>query len=150
MVQTFYKKIVFIDGDQTTNDMILIYKKYFLEDEIETIFIRFVPKGSNPPSCLKSFSHYPNFKIQLLKNFTAGKEVVDKYITALIQKAVLDGYTDINVISGDYDFVDIFRLVSMTQELKEDISFSLFIPKVPKESRLAKCGNKIFNVRIIK
>lgn len=97
------KTLVFVDGDQYTKSRLdLILKRYHDQD------IRWITASTIPKPVQKS-----------IKNITAlgdmsdkGKESADKYIAIAIQKAISDGKRDIVVVSVDYDFINIFKMLS--------------------------------------
>ena len=65
---------------------------------------------------------------------------VDKFIFGYIQTAIGKGYTDITIISSDYDFIDIFH---MSNQLNTKvISFTLIIPRrIGRLKQLKSMGN---------
>lgn len=84
-----------------------------------------------------------------LVGYSKGKEVVDKFIGAYIQKALSDGYTDITVVSSDYDFIDIFKMaLVLNPTIDNNVSFRMIIPK-PK-GRLAALPTKVCNIDVIR
>ena len=137
------KSVVFIDGDQGIPVIIATYHKYC--KGTETHLIRQVFANHNEPKALRELEG-PN-KVYL-NGYTSGKEIVDKFIGASIQKAVQDGYTHITVISSDYDFVDIFKMAVQIDPKANEVSFRMVIPK--PQGRLNELGDQIANIEIIK
>jgi hypothetical protein len=116
------KKIAFIDGDQGIAQSVTAYHTHLVG--IETHFVKMIREGDNEPRALR----YENdFNKVYLSGYTVGKEVVDKFIGAYIQKAVGDGYNHITVVSNDYDFVDIFKMAARLNPGKE-LTFRLIVP----------------------
>jgi len=116
------KKIAFIDGDQGIPQLVSAYHTHLVGTE--THLVKMLREGDNEPHLLRK-EH--DFNKVYLRGYTVGKEVVDKFIGAYIQKAVSDGYTHITVVSNDYDFVDIFK---MTAKLNPDknLTFRMIVP----------------------
>lgn len=137
------RSIAFIDGDQDLNLSILIYNKYL--QETKTIFIRQMPENANPPKKLKNLSKLNSI---YLSGFSTKKEIVDKCIAIYIHKAIIEGYTNITVVSSDYDFVDIFKLMSVINHAYAHIKFKLIIPH--PLGKLSVLPHNVQNIEIIK
>jgi hypothetical protein len=116
------KKIAFIDGDQPLPQIIAAYQQYLVG--IETHLVRAMSNDAGEPRALRGDQ---GFNKIYLRGYSVGKEVVDKFIGAYIQKAVDGGYTEISVVSNDYDFIDIFK---MAAKLNPDRSlvFRIIVP----------------------
>ena len=135
-------KLVLLDGDQPLLEILKSYTRYIEpHDNQETYFIQLADVSSKGPKVLK---YYPKITRILLSGFSSGKEIVDKYIFGYIQTAISNGYTDITVISSDYDFIDIFRMSNRLNV--KVISFTLIIPR--RAGRL-KSLKSIDNITII-
>ena len=131
-------KLVLLDGDQPLLEILAAYTKYIeKQDNCETYFVQLADVTSRGPKVLK---YYPNIKRILLSQFYPGKEIVDKFIFGYIQTAIGKGYTDITIISSDYDFIDIFH---MSNQLNiKVISFTLIIPRrIGRLKQLKSMGN---------
>ena len=118
------KEIVFIDGDQHQAGCMRTF--HHLYGDKETVLVRQVavsPSGEyNIPVVYKNKSS--SFRFVFLSEYRSGKETCDKYVAAAIQKAVAEGYRKITVVSNDYDFVEIFRMIA---ELNENLEGAEFI-----------------------
>ena len=55
-------------------------------------------------------------------------KTTDKFIAMMIAQKIKDGYTDFTVISGDTDFVDIFKM-AMIANPEMSFNFRFIIPK---------------------
>lgn len=128
------KRIAFIDGDQGVTKMIDIYDEYLKPDNVETHFIRLAGKNARPPKALKD----TDFNKIYLTGYENGKEVVDKFIAGYIQKSVDEGYKEITVVSGDYDFIDIFKMAMMLNENATNVKFRMIISSNNKKFKNAK------------
>ena len=140
------KKIAFIDGDQPLPGVLAAYEQYVANTGTETHLVRAFT-GGKPPRILGKDNLKEINKVYL-RGYATGKEVTDKYIAGMIQKAVADGYNHITVISSDYDFIDIFKMaVEISPELKNS-TMRLIVPCA--EGKMAKIGTRTHNVDIIK
>lgn len=139
------KKIAFIDGDQNVHQVLKAYEKYVANTGTETHFIQLKPEGHNEPKLLRNRS---DFNKIYLAGMTAKKEVVDKFISAYIQRAVSEGYKEITVISSDYDFIDIFKMAVQVDPNASRVTFRMIIPKA--QGRAAELPEKLLNIEIIK
>lgn len=137
------KRIVFIDGDQDIPVSIAAYNKYGKGSE--THIVRQIFSNHEPPKALRNMSG-PN--MVFLRGYTSGKEIVDKFIGASIQKAIADGYTHITVVSSDYDFIDIFKMAAMIDPKASEVTFRMVIPN--PQGRMVDLGDQIANIEIIK
>lgn len=138
------RKIAFIDGDQSIERALAAYDEYVANTGTETHFVKMAPSGHNEP---KAIRHRDDINRVYLQG-TAGKEVVDKFIAGYIQRAVTEGYTHITVISGDYDFIDIFKMAAQIDSAANNITFRMIIPKAL--GRLATLPAQIKNIEIVK
>lgn len=118
------KTITFIDGDQANRELLNCYTKHIepLDSEVHYVTVTPIPKAVNP------IFHSDKVTLTELKGFFKGKESTDKYIAAHIIKSISQGFTKINVISNDYDFLDIFKMVVMIEECPDNIDFTLYMP----------------------
>lgn len=137
------KKIAFLDGDQPLASILALYTKYLTGTE--THLIRQSIPGHLEPHKLRD----QTFNKIYLTGFRYGKETVDKYIGAFIQKSIADGYTDITVVSGDYDFIDIFKIAIQLNPTAKNVVFRMIVP--------SNCTGKVFenhatinNIEIVK
>jgi predicted RNA-binding protein with PIN domain len=138
------KKIAFIDGDQSIQHSLKIYKKYLANTNTETHLIKLLPPGHNQPKLLKNV----DFNKIYISEYTSSKECVDKFIGAYIQHAVSAGYQEITVVSSDYDFIDIFKMASMIDQRAKKITFRLIVPQA--KGRLNDLPPKFRNIEVIK
>lgn len=137
------KQIAFLDGDNPLVGVIAAYQKYLLG--IETHLVKAQSETAEEPRILRK-QHTIN-KIYL-RGYTTGKEVVDKFIGAYIQKAIQDGYQEITVVSSDYDFIDIFKMAIELNPEAVKVSFRMIIPNA--QGRLNDLPNHIRNISIIR
>lgn len=138
------KRIAFLDGDQPLPGIINAYN-LFLKGT-ETHLIRLQNSSHAEPKILKKLDSSIN-KIYLV-DYTAGKEVVDKFITAYIQKAIDSKYTHITVVSSDYDFIDTFKMSVMLNPLASHVTFRMIVPKA--KGRLSEFESNVVNIEIVK
>lgn len=141
------RKIAFIDGDQPLPGLLECYEKCVLGTKTDTFFIRAIAEGVNPPKIMKKFKDVTSV---MLVGYTAGKEVVDKYIGASIQKAIADGYTEITVISGDYDFIDIFKMAMKIDDRANTVKFNMIIPRNSTEKKNVTIPRQNLNISVFK
>lgn len=139
------RKIAFIDGDQPLPGLLECYEQCIQGTKTDTFFIRVMAEGNHPPKIIKKFKDVTSV---MLVGYTAGKEVVDKYIGASIQKAIADGYTEITVISGDYDFIDIFKMAMKIDERANNVKFNMIIPRNATEKKNVTLSK--LNINILK
>jgi uncharacterized LabA/DUF88 family protein len=102
----FPKRIAYMDGDQDITGLKCAYHKHL--HGVETHLVRTVNNNTDKPP--RQLECENGFNKIYLRGYRSGKEVTDKFIGASIQKAVSEGYKEITVVSGDYDFVDIFKM----------------------------------------
>ncbi len=139
------KRIAFLDGDQPIPGLLKAYDQHIKGTNTETHLVRWMQANHNEPSSLKAID--PNINKVYLRDFRAGKEVSDKFIGQWMQKAVLEGYTHITVVSSDYDFVDIFKMIAKLSDVK-DINFRLIVSM--NQDQIPKWENKVANMQIVK
>jgi hypothetical protein len=97
-----------------------VKKRFFLNEEVQWIHC-----GKHTP---KIVSKDKTNNVVSLSEFSAkGKETTDKYIAMAIQKLVSEGVVDICVVSSDFDFVDIFKMITVTNPDK-CLKFKLIAP----------------------
>src|ERR1035437_7685511 len=120
------RKIAFLDGDQPLNGIINSYQKYLVGTETHLIRAFTENAHTKEPKVLRMLDKKIN-KIYL-GGYTRGKEIVDKFIGAYIQKAVQDGYKHITVVSSDYDFIDIFKMALVLNPKVTDVTFRIIVP----------------------
>lgn len=140
------KRIAFLDGDQSW-PALLRAKNQFLSG-VECHFIKLVGVDQNES---KELAKVKDLNKIYLRGYKTGKEVCDKYIAAAIQKAVSDEYTEITVISSDYDFIDIFRMVveiNTDMGVMDDVSFKLILPLHQKQDKGRVLTNNISIVKM--
>ena len=140
------RSIAFLDGDQPIPGILNAYQKHLAGKVDETHLIRLKADDQNEPKPLRKVT---DINKVYLSGLTSGKEVVDKFIGAGIQKAVADGYTKIIVVSSDFDFIDLFKMAAMLDRRCESITFTLIVPKA--QGRLAEAvGTQVNNIKVIK
>jgi hypothetical protein len=137
------KSIAFLDGDNPLPGIIAAYDKYL--KGTETHMVRARETGSGEPRILRG-EH--GFNKIYLTGYTAGKEITDKFIGAYIQKAVSDGYTEITVVSSDYDFIDTFKMAVVLDPAAANVTFRMIIPATA-QGRLNNLPDKVCNISII-
>lgn len=141
-----YQKIAFIDGDQSLPAVLNAYHKHLSGKVSQTYLVR-MDNGNCEPKLLRKMV---GINKVYLSGFTSGKEVVDKFIGASIQKAIADGFTDISVISSDYDFIDQFKMAAILDKRANNITFTLIVP-TNLGGRLEQAANTKFNnIKVVK
>lgn len=137
------KKIAFLDGDQDLKKILAAYKKYLIGTE--THLIRLQADSHLEPKQLRNI---PALNKIYLSGYTRGKEIVDKFIGAYIQKSVQEGYTHITVVSSDFDFIDIFKMAVILNPEATNITFRIIVPNV--QGRMCDMPDKVANIEIVK
>ena len=137
-----FKKIAFIDGDQGQKALIAAYTDHVDKDDTVTHYV----SASSISS--KVAKYHPEIIRTQLQGFSTGKEIVDKYIGAAIQKAIGEGFNHITVISSDYDFIDIFKLITILDETASNLTFRMIVPRLT--SKTAPLPAKLANIEVIK
>lgn len=139
------KRIAFIDGDQDLPKVLDVYQNHL--KGIETHLIRAKQDHHNAPKLLRK--EIAGLNKIYLSGFTAGKEIVDKFIAAYIQDAIINGYTEITVVSNDFDFIDIFKMAMILNPEVKNVSFKIIVPK--GSGRICEVhDNQIANISIVK
>lgn len=139
------RKIAFIDGDQSIPESLAAYNEHVANTGTETYFIRLKDARHGEPRAMRKVEGINKI---YLSGMTSKKEVVDKFISAYIQRAVSEGYSEITVISSDYDFIDIFKMAVQVDPRAMNITFRMIIPMA--RGRLENLPDKIMNIEIIK
>lgn len=143
------RKIAFIDGDQHLPELLKAYQDHVAGTNTETHLIRLMSKSKsnrdNEPHVLRKIKGINKI---YLDGFSTGKEVTDKFIGAYIQKAIADGYTHITVVSGDYDFIDIFKMAAIVDKKASKLTFRMVIPNA--KGRLKDLPEQLLNIEIVK
>lgn len=140
------KKIAFIDGDQPLSEVLAAYDQYVANTGTETHLVR-AETNKKPPKVLRNTKHVEINQVYL-RGYATGKEVTDKYIAGMIQKAVADGYKHITVISSDYDFLDIFKMAVRINPALKTATMRLIVPHAT--GKMARVESRVANVEIIK
>lgn len=139
------KRIAFLDGDQNIPEMIKLHAKYL--KGTETYMVRLKNDKAKEPKVLRNVTGFDRIYIE----GRAGKEAVDKFIAGYIQKAVHDGYSEITVVSSDYDFIDIFKMAVMINDKAAKVSFRMIVPIDGRDNELMKnVPARIANIEVIK
>lgn len=146
------KKIAFMDGDQDILAGLRAYDTHIKNTGTETHFVRMKPENHAAPKAMEA---YTDINQVYLSGFKRGKEVTDKYIAAMIQQAVDNGYQHITVVSADYDFIDIFKMAVMINPDATNVTFRMIVPTggapVGKQLQsMANQGTKIANIEVVK
>jgi hypothetical protein len=136
------KKIAFIDGDQDLDPLLNAYETYLAGTNTETHFVR-LRSTNNEPKKLRNVAFN-----RIYIDGTAGKECVDKFIAAYIQKAVSERYDEITVVSSDYDFIDIFKMAVVVDPTASEITFRIIIPVA--RGRIKELPAKVANITVVK
>jgi hypothetical protein len=139
------KKIAFIDGDQPIPTLLSAYTKYVANTGTESHFIKAKKSSENEPKALRNNSDLNKI---YLEDLSTGKEVVDKFIGAYIQKAVSEGYKEITVISSDYDFIDIFKMAVQLDPNAGQVLFKLIVPH--PQGKVCELPEKMLNIEVVK
>ena len=137
------KKIAFLDGDQALGGILAIHKKYLIGTE--THLIRLLSGDARPPRCLDGTDDINKI---YLRGYATEKEVADKFIGAYIQKSIHDGYTDITVVSSDYDFIDIFKMAMLLNPKAKNLNFRIIVPNA--QGKLKEAPERIANIEIVR
>ena len=137
------KSIAFLDGDQSLPGILAAHHKYLLG--IETHLVRLKDASAGEPKCLRKLDGVNKI---YLSGYSASKEVTDKFIGAYIQKAVQDGYSNITVVSSDYDFIDIFKMAVVLNPGAANLKFRMIIPHA--KGRLAELPEAVANIEIVR
>lgn len=140
------KKIAFLDGDQSLPGIIAAYQKYLIGTE--THLVRVLPPGHSAPRVLTNTPGLSDINKIYLTGYTTGKEVVDKFIGAYIQKSLQDGYKHITVVSSDFDFIDIFKLAVVLNPQATDVTFRIIVPHA--QGRMAALPDKVANIEVVR
>lgn len=139
------KKMAIMDGDQDLPKLMRAYHSYIANTGTETHFVKCHTVGHLPPKAVRDHDEINQI---YLSGFTGKKEVTDKYIGAMIQQAITDGYNHITVISADYDFIDIFKMAVMINPAAAEITFRMIAPGA--QGRVAQLPDHIANIEIVK
>ena len=139
------KRIAFLDGDNPLPQVLACHKKYLIG--IETHLIRCMGAEHKEPKILKNTK---NINKIYLRGMTIGKEITDKFIGAYIQKAIQDGYTEITVVSQDYDFIDIFKMAVLLNPEAAKLSFRIIVPIMNKGSKLTDMPAQVANISVVR
>ena len=139
------KKIAFLDGDRPLPGIIDAYKKYLIGTETHLVRAYTESKSNREPHILRHLGADIN-KIYL-SGYSTGKEIVDKFIAAYIQKALQDGYTHITVVSSGYDFIDIFKMAVTLNPGMSKVMFRMIVPR--PQGRLDE-SMELANIEIVK
>ena len=146
-----YSRLIIFDGDQSINPIMKVHDKIISKipkDKVRIEFVKMHYIGESPPKILKKF---PHINFVPLSGFSAKKEVVDKWIGIRIQQAIDAGCQQISVVSSDFDFVDIFRMILMMNPTKKNLNFTLIAPKPIGKLNAAIGQDAVFkNISIIK
>lgn len=140
-------RIAFIDGDQPLPEVLRAYHQYVKGTNTETHLVRAMPDNCNPPKALRKADLSQINKIYLT-GYTTKKEVTDKYIAALIQKAITDHFTHITVISSDYDFIDIFKMAVSINPTATNVTFRMIVPHA--QGRLVREECTVANIEVVR
>ena len=138
------RKIAFLDGDQPLPGILAAHQKYLLGTQ--THLVRLRGENAGEPHILREVTGINKI---YLTGYSTRKEVTDKFIGAYIQKALQDGFTDITVVSSDYDFIDVFKLAILLNPAASKVTFRLIIPSV-KGAKLEALPEKLLNIEIVK
>lgn len=139
------KRIAFLDGDNPLPQVLACHSKYLIG--IETHLIRAMGIECPEPKILYNTK---NINKIYLRGMALGKEVTDKFIGAYIQKAIQDGYTEITVVSQDYDFIDIFKMAVLLNPEAAKLSFRIIVPILHKGSKLSEMPAQVANISVIR
>ena len=122
------KRLFIVDGDGCTPHT------WVYEDVLGTSEVYVVRHTQSYFSKPKILDAYPEIIDVPLTGYRTSKETVDKYIGLMIQKAVSDGYRDINIVSRDCDMIDMARMLI---DINPDKKFTINII-MPNQKTLAK------------
>ena len=139
------KSAAFIDGDQDLQAAIAAHNTHIKGKYDEIYFVRLAPApGCNPPKLLKKLEGAEKIFVE----GSSGKEVVDKFIAGYIHRAVSEGFTEIAVLSNDFDFIDIFKMAAQINPRCEKVTFRLIAPKAC--GRLKDFESSVTNIEVVK
>lgn len=139
------KKIAFLDADQPLPGVLSAYNAHLADTNTEVHLVRMRLTGTNEPKRLRDIDS------SIIKTYLEdvdSAEAVDKFITAGIQRAVSDGYQEITVVSSDYGFLDIFKMITIINQDAIKIKFRLIVPVA--RGKLANVPNQVMNIEVIK
>ena len=142
------KKIAFLDGDQALVGIVSAYQKYLVGTETHLVRALTGLNRNNPTSREPKILRDLTINKIYLEGYTRGKEIVDKFIGACIQKAIGDGYKHITVVSSDYDFIDIFKMAVVLNPAVTDVTFRIIVPHA--QGKLAEIPDQISNIEIVR
>lgn len=132
------KKLFIIDGDCCLYDT-WAYESVLGNSEAYFVFIK--SEIANLP---KELLRYPELVPVPLLGYRTSKETVDKYIAMLLQKAIVDGYTDINIVSKDFDMLDIVDMAIDINSPEKFVRINVIMPNITNGiAKSADLGQKV-------
>jgi hypothetical protein len=129
------KSVLFVDGDMSLVQMDKILHE--IEHNFDEIcLVRLNQKDFNEPKIIRRIVWEFSDKINyfLVHEWRKGKESTDKFIIAAIQKAVMMNACHIAVLTSDFDFVDVYDIISQINP-ESEIKFEVFMPKNMKYTK---------------
>jgi hypothetical protein len=142
------KKIAFLDGDQALVGIVGAYQKYLIGTETHLVRALTGISNGDPKSREPKILRDLDINKIYLDGYTKGKEIVDKFIGAYIQKAIGDGYKHITVVSSDYDFIDIFKMAVVLNPMATDVTFRIIVPHA--QGKLAEMPDQVANIEVVR
>lgn len=121
-----FRDLYIIDGDNCGKDT-WVYDPVL--GSAEVVYVAWLGGDCAQPKVVKS---RPELQYTGLRGFRAGKEIADKYIAVLLQKAISSGYTNINIVSRDADMIDIARMVMIANTFDVKTNINIIMPNLGK------------------
>ena len=141
------KPLVLIDGDSLATSPFIVD---LLKPTMETYWFQAVKNNMAMPKFVKNAEFIYTVA---LAGCRTGKEAVDKYIGMVLTKAIIDGYTEIYIVSQDYDFIEIARMAAHIVEPKTKVSIKVVCPAkqaVPKDVNIAPVNSPTYSIQFFK
>lgn len=117
------KKLFLVDGDSCISDT-WVYVDVLGSSEVYVFHN--VTENQQKPKVIRNL---PEVNYIPVEGFKGSKETVDKLIGIMAQKAISEGYCEINIVSKDCDFPDIARLLAGVNPESNTI-INVIIPEV--------------------
>lgn len=129
------KPIYLVDGDCCSTQTWLLWQ---VVDIAEVYVVVNVDDAVNTNSKLKPLRNNGLINEVKVGMFRAGKETVDKTIGMMAQKAICDGYTEINLVSLDYDFIEMARILGGLnhESVNDTVRINVIMPHQNKSCKV--------------
>lgn len=126
-----HRPLYLIDGDSVCNET-WVYDDVLGTSEV--VFVRMKEPTHQGPSVIRDRPEVTPVYLST-KEYRPGKEVADKFIGILLQKAVTDGYREINIVSRDADMIDTARMVINLNEFPVKTRINIIMPMLNKPAK---------------